>query len=147
MFRHILYAIFFWKLVNKTADCFNNIVFILVAKISSKKVSKEMENNSTLEKVLLVCKRKASLAVMDSRSNFWSFSQKDKKEKFDNSEKFTKKNFATFCFISLSLLTFELSNINWKCLKNCNMLTERTYDSVVFKIFLNIKTICIFIEQ
>ena len=27
------------------------------------------------------------------------------------------------------------------------MLTERTYDSAVFKIFLNIITICVFIEQ
>ena len=38
----------FWQLVNKIADCFNNIVFILAAKISSKKVCEEMEVNSTL---------------------------------------------------------------------------------------------------
>ena len=37
VFRHIIYAIFIWQLVVKTAGCFNNIVFILVAKISSKK--------------------------------------------------------------------------------------------------------------
>ena len=61
MFRHIIYAIFFWQLVNKTANCFNNIVFILVAKISSKKVCEKMENNSTLEKVLLVCNRNTEL--------------------------------------------------------------------------------------
>ena len=61
MFRHIIYAIFFWQLVNKTADCFNNIVFILVAKISSKIVCENMENNSALEKVLLVCNRNVEL--------------------------------------------------------------------------------------
>ena len=31
-----MYAIFFWQLVNKTADYFNSIIFILYAKISSK---------------------------------------------------------------------------------------------------------------
>ena len=30
---HIIYAIFFWQLVNETAVCFNNIVFIFVAVI------------------------------------------------------------------------------------------------------------------
>ena len=45
----------FWQQVNKTADCFNNIVFILMAKISSKKVCEKLENNSTLEKLLRVC--------------------------------------------------------------------------------------------
>ena len=44
-------------------------------------------------------------------------------------------------------MTFELSDINWKCSENCNMLTECTYDSAVFNIFLNIITTCIFIEQ
>ena len=34
-----------------------------------------------------------------------------------------------------------------KCWGNYNMFTECTYDSVVFKIFLNMITICIFIEQ
>ena len=61
VFRHITYTIFFWQLVNKTADCFNNIVFMLVANISSKKVCEKMENNSTLEKILLVCNRNAKL--------------------------------------------------------------------------------------
>ena len=61
MFIHIIHAIFFWQLVNKTADCFNNIVFILVAKISSKKICEKLENNSTLEKVLLICNRNAEL--------------------------------------------------------------------------------------
>ena len=47
--------------VNETAYCCNNIVLILMAIISSKKVCEKMENNSTLEKVLLVCNRKAKL--------------------------------------------------------------------------------------
>ena len=59
-FRTDICAIFFWELVNKTGY-FNNIVFILVAKISSKKVSEKMENNSTLEPVLLACNRNAKL--------------------------------------------------------------------------------------
>ena len=75
MFRHIIYAIFFWQLVNKTADCFNNIVFILVAKINLKKFCEKMENNPTLEKVLLVCNRNAELlrlvgASFDSKVAF-----------------------------------------------------------------------------
>ena len=128
--------------MNKTAECFNNIVFILLAKISSQKVCEKMENNLTLEKVLL--------AVAVSRSNFWfqsGFSQKDEKEKLENSEIFCKKKVCHFLFYFLLLLTFELSNINWKCAENWNMLTERAYDSAVFKIFFNIITICIFIVQ
>ena len=67
-------------------------------------------------------------------------------EKFDHSEKFAeKKPFAYghffFALFVLSLLTFELSNINCKCSENCNMPTERTYDGAVFNIFLNIITI------
>ena len=109
-----------------------------------------MENNSTLRRVLLVCNRNAELLRL-VEDNFWFQSvrnaTKDEKEKFDNSEKFTEKKFAIYCFICLLLLTFELSNINWKCLENCNLLTKRTYESAVFKIFLNIITICVFIEQ
>ena len=55
-----------------TADCFNNIVFILVTKSSSKKVCEKMEDNSTLEQVSLVCKSNAELlrlveATFDSK--------------------------------------------------------------------------------
>ena len=52
---------FFWQLFNKTTDGFNNIVFILLAKIGFKKVCEKMENNSTLKKVLLVWNRNAEL--------------------------------------------------------------------------------------
>ena len=46
--------------------------FILVAKISSKKVYEKMENNATMEKALLFCNRKADLlrlvgATFDSK--------------------------------------------------------------------------------
>ena len=71
----IIYAIFFWQLINKRVDCFNNIVFILVVKISSNKVYENIEHNSTLEKVFLVCNRNAELlqllgATFDSKVAF-----------------------------------------------------------------------------
>ena len=57
-----------------------------------------MSNNSTLEKVFLVCNRNAKLlrlvgAAFDAKSGF---SQKDKDEKFDNSEKFAEKKFVKY---------------------------------------------------
>ena len=68
-----------------------------------------MENNRTLEKVLLVCNRNAELLRLVGAT----FNSKvDEEEKFHNSEKFAEKNFAIFCFICLPLLTFVLSNIN-----------------------------------
>ena len=65
------FDIFFWQLVNKTSYCFNNIVSILVAKISSKKVFEKMENNLTLEKVLLVCNRNAELERLVGATFDW----------------------------------------------------------------------------
>ena len=53
-----------------------------------------MENNSTLEEVLLVCYRNDSC--------YGDFSQKDEEEKLDNSEKFAVNKFAIFSFICLS---------------------------------------------
>ena len=97
--------------------------------------------------MLLVCNRNAELLRFVGATFDCAFSQKDEKEKIYNSEKFAEKKFAIFCFICLSLLTLKLSNINWKCSENCNMLTERTDDSAVLKIFLNIITIYIIIEQ
>ena len=47
----MIYAIIFLQQVNKTADWFTNIVFILM-KLTFKKVCVKKENNSTLEKVL-----------------------------------------------------------------------------------------------
>ena len=86
-----------------------------------------MENNSTLEKVLLVCNRNRQILWLVGATFQSGFSQKVEEEKCENSEKFV-----IFCFIYLLLLTFELSNIIWKCTENCNMLTERTYGSAVF---------------
>ena len=87
---------------NKTADCFNNIVFILVAKISSKRVCEKIEYNSTLEKVLLVCNINAELLRLVGAT-------------FDFKAAFLRRNsekFAISCFICLSCLIFELSNTN-----------------------------------
>ena len=71
-----------------------------------------------------------------------------RKKNLDNSDRFSEKQFANVCSICLSLLTIEQSNVNWKCSENCNILTKRApYDSGVFKIFLNIIKISIFIEQ
>ena len=53
-----------------------------------------MENNLTLEKVLLVCNRYSELLRL-ARATFVSttgYSQKDEEEKFDNSEKFAEKS-------------------------------------------------------
>ena len=129
MFRHIRYAMFLWQLVNVTADCFNNIAFILVKNISSQKVCEKVENNSTLEEVLPVCNRNAELLRL-VKATFDS--------KVVSLRRMRKKNLiilkSHFCFICLALLTFELSNINWKLSENCNMLTKRTYASGVFKV-------------
>ena len=118
-------------------------------KLVPKKVCEKMENNSTLEQVLLVWNRNAKLlplvgVTFDSKV---AFLRRMRKKNLIILKSLQKKKFDIFCFICLSLLTFELSNINWKCLEHIYMLTEHTYDSAVFEIFLNIITICIFIEQ
>ena len=116
MFKYIIYAIIFWQVVNKTTDCFNNIVFILAAKISSKEVCEKMENH------LLEWNRNAELlrlegATFDSKV---AFLRRMRKKYL-----IILKSLPFFCFFCLSLLTFELS----KCSENCNMLTEWTYNS------------------
>ena len=73
------------------------------------------------------------------------FSQKDDEEKFYHSEKFAEKKI--FVLFVLSLFTFELSNINWKCSEHIYTLTEHTYDSAVFEIFLNIITIYLLLNN
>ena len=134
MFRHKIYAIFFRQLVNKTTDCFNNIAFILVTKISFKKLCEKIENNSTLEKDLLVYNRNAELlrlvgASFDSKvASFRRMRMKILRE-------------VRLFFICLSLFIFELSNINWKYSEHIYMLTEHTHYSAVFEIFVNIITI------
>ena len=103
-------------------------------------VCEKMENNSTLKKVLLVCNRNAELlrlvgATFDSKVAFLGRMRKKNLIIL----KSLQKNSAIFGFVCLSLLTFELSNINcshWTYLWQC-----------CIKIFRNIITICIFIEQ
>ena len=102
-----------------------------------------MENNSTLENVLLVCNRNAELLrLVGATFDYKVASLRRVRKKVLIIVKSLQKKVRHFCFICLSLFTFKLSNI-----KNCNMLTERTYDSAVFKIFLNIITICVITEQ
>ena len=119
MFTHIIYAILLWQLVNKTADCFNNIVFIFVVKISSKKVCENMENNSTLEKVLLVCNRNVELlrlvgATFDA--------------KVASLRRMRKKNLIILKSLQKKSLPFFVLFV-YRCwhFVICNMLTERTY--------------------
>ena len=73
MFRHIIYAIFFRQLVNKTADCFNNIVFILVAKIRLKRMWKNGKLLKVGKDLTLVSNRNAEMlrligAYFDSKA-------------------------------------------------------------------------------
>ena len=105
------------------------------------------------EQLLLVCNSNAELLrlVVSTFDSKVASLRMMRKKKLIILKRLQKKVrhffFFFFCFICLSLLTFELSNINWKCSENYKMLTERTYSSAVFKILLNIITICIFIEQ
>ena len=63
-------------------------------------------------------------------------SQKDKKEKFENSEKF-KKKIAIFCFIFLSLLIFELPNMT----ESVRKIVIFTLNVLMTVLYLNFFTI------
>ena len=91
-------------MVNKTADCFNNIV--LVVKISRKNLLEKMENNSTLEKILLVFNRYAELLQFLFQSGFF---KKDDEEKFDHSEKFAYGHFLFYWFCRCLHLSCQIS--------------------------------------
>ena len=118
-----------------------------MAKISSKKDCEKMENNSTLEKVLLVRNRNVKLLrLLEQLLISKCFLSEGLGRKIWSFWKVHRKKVHNF-FICLLLLSFELSNINWKCSENFILLTEITYDSAVFKNFLNIITIRVFIEQ
>ena len=60
-----------------------------------------MVNNSTWEKVLLVCNRNAELLrlVVETVGSKVAFLRRMRKKKIDNSEMFAEKNFGIFCFI------------------------------------------------
>ena len=65
-----------------------------------------MENNSTLEKILLVFNRTAELLRLVGAT---FYSKKDDEEKFDHSEKFAEKKafayvFSFFCFICFAVV-------------------------------------------
>ena len=86
--------------ISNIFDCFNNIVFILVAKMSCKKICDEIENNSTLEKGLIVCNRNAELLRLVEASLIPKW-QEDEEEKFDNSEKFAISYFICLSFVDI----------------------------------------------
>ena len=90
-------------MVNKTADCFNNILFWF-GKLLEKIYWKNGKQFNVGKDLISVQQERRAVAV--SRSNFLfqsGFSQKDDEEKFDHSEKFAEKKafllMAFFCFI------------------------------------------------
>ena len=120
--------------VNKTAVCFNNIAFILVAKIRSKKVCDKLENNSTLEKALLVCNRNVELlrlveATCDSKM---ATLRRIMKKDWIILKSLQKKSLP--CFYLFVCRCWHLScQISTESVRKiCNMLTERTYDSLLY---------------
>ena len=137
-------------LVNKVADCFNNIVFIFVAKISSKKVCEKWKDNSTLEKVLLARRsnRNAELLRLIEAtfvSQVASF-KSTRKKNLIILKRLRKKSSPFFVYLFV-IVVIRVSNINWHFSESCNMLTERSYDSAVFKIFLNIITVYLLLRN
>ena len=70
-----------------------------------------MENNSTLEKALLVCNRNAKLLQLVGATFDFKVASVSRMRKKDLIilKSLQKKNFAIFCFICLSFVTFELS--------------------------------------
>ena len=141
MFRHIIYAISFWQLVISII-----FFFILVVKISSKQSLWKNGKQLNLGTGLCWCLTETPAlrlvgTVFDSKVVSL---RRMKKKNLKILQIISKQNPPFFVY---HLLTFELSNMSWKCLENCNMLTERTYDSAAFKFLLNIITICVFIAQ
>ena len=127
-----------------------DIVFILVVKNNSKKVCEKNGKQLNVGKSLTsVCNRNAELLrLVGATFDFKVASlRRMRKKNLIILKSLQKQSLPFFVLFVLSLFTFELSNINWKCSHNCDMPTERTYDSAVFKIFLNITITCIFIEQ
>ena len=114
-----------------------SLFFILVAKISSKKVYEKMEDNSTLEKVLLVCNRKGELLrlVVDSKMTFL---RSIRKKNLIILKSLQKKNLQFLVLFVFRLLTFELSNISSKCSLNCNVLTLNIFITVLYLKFYSI---------
>ena len=119
--------------------------FVLVVKISRKNLLKKMENNSTLEKILWVFNRNAELLrlVAATFSSKVACLRRMMKKNLIILKSLQKRKLLLMA-IFYCLWPFELSNINWKCSEHIYMLTEHTYDSAVFEIFLNIITYIIF---
>ena len=133
----------FWQLVIKTADSFNSIGIILMAKISSKKVCEKVENSPKLKKVLLVCNRNADLlrlvgATFDSKVATLRTIKKKNLLILNKKQKVHHNLFYFFVVVDIWVVKYQLKVFG---------KFERTYNNAVFKILLNIITICIFIEH
>ena len=102
-----------------------------------------MENNSTLERIFSVFNRNAELLRLVAATFYSKVASLRRMMMKKNLIilKSLQKRKPFFVLFVLSLFTFELSNINWKCSEHIYMLTEHIYDSAVFEIFLNIITI------
>ena len=98
-----------------------------------------MENNSTLEKVLQMCNRKAELlqlvgTTFDSKVAFLRRMWKKNLIILKNLQK------KVWLFLYYLFVVVDILIVKYQ-------LKVNFYYSAVFKIFLNIITICIFIEQ
>ena len=129
-----MHALSFWQQVNKTANCFNNTVLILVAKISCKKSLWKKWKRIQMSLIETPVFAVGIGTAFDSK--VISFRRMRKKHfiilQIINKEVNAIKTYPPF------FLCLLLSNINWKS-------TERTYGSAVFKVLHNIITICVFI--
>ena len=125
---------------------FQQHCFYLVANISPKKVCDKFENNSTLQKLLPVCNRNSVLlqlvgATFDSKVASLRTMRKKNLIILKSLQKKSLPYFVLFvcrCWHLSCQISIESVR---------NMLNGLTYDSAVFKIFLNIITICIIIEH
>ena len=131
-------------MVNKTADCFNNVV--LVVKISRKNLLKKWKTTQRRKRSYNRNAKLLRLVGATFYSKVASLKRMMKKNLIIL-KSFQKKSLSFIVLFVFSLFTFKLSNINWKCSKHIYMLTEHTYDSAVFEIFLNIITIYLLLNN
>ena len=115
-----------------------------------------MENNSTLEKALLVCNRNAELLRLVEATFYSKVASLRRlmirREKFDHSEKFAEKKalaYGHFLFYLFCHCLHLSCQISIESVRNTiYMLTEHTYDSVLYlKFFSILYSNLSFIEQ
>ena len=151
MFRHIIYiAIFFLTADKQYSWLFQQLCFYYGGKISFKKVCEKIENNSTLEKVLLVRKRKAEMlqlvgATFDSKV---ALLRRMRKKNLIILKSLQKKSLAFFVLLVWRCwhLSCQISIESVRKIVICS-LSVIIMTVLYLKIFLNIIIICAFIEQ